>query len=82
MGRQSKDGPGPLKSAAVVMSALAFGWLTVELAMKPWLNRARGAIAKSEPDRDPDDEDEENEEDETGGEGSKADWAVALCSKC
>lgn len=44
-----------LKSSAIVLGALAFGWLTIELAFKPWLDKARSAISKSDPTRDPDD---------------------------
>ncbi|XP_060197764.1 outer envelope membrane protein 7-like [Lycium barbarum] len=47
-----------LKSTAVVFGALAFGWLAIELAFKPWLEKARAAIDKSDPTRDPDDDDE------------------------
>nr|XP_009789902.1 PREDICTED: 6.7 kDa chloroplast outer envelope membrane protein-like [Nicotiana sylvestris] len=46
-----------LKSAAVVFGALAFGWLAIELAFKPWLDKARAAMDKSDPSRDPDDGD-------------------------
>lgn len=45
----------PAKSAAVVFGALAFGWLTIELAFKPWLQKARAAMDKSDPALDPDD---------------------------
>ncbi|CAN4098194.1 unnamed protein product [Withania somnifera] len=45
-----------LKSTAVVFGALAFGWLAIELAFKPWLDKARAAIDKSDPSRDPDDD--------------------------
>ncbi|KAI5680301.1 hypothetical protein M9H77_01528 [Catharanthus roseus] len=44
------------KSAAVVFGALACGWLAIELAFKPWLQKARSAMDKSDPDRDPDDD--------------------------
>lgn len=43
------------KSAAVVFGALACGWLAIELAFKPLLLKARSAIEKSDPARDPDD---------------------------
>ncbi|OIT02478.1 hypothetical protein A4A49_32692 [Nicotiana attenuata] len=46
-----------LKSTAVVFGALAFGWLAIELAFKPWLDKARAAMDKSDPSRDPDDDD-------------------------
>lgn len=43
------------KQAVVVVGALAFVWLAIEIAFKPFLNQARDAIDKSDPDRDPDD---------------------------
>ncbi|XP_042516432.1 outer envelope membrane protein 7-like [Macadamia integrifolia] len=46
-----------VKSAIVVLGALAFGWLTIEIAFKPFLQKARGAMDKSDPSRDPDDND-------------------------
>lgn len=46
-----------LKQAAVVFGALAFGWLAIEMAFKPLLDKARAAMDRSDPDRDPDDED-------------------------
>ncbi|CAO2833675.1 unnamed protein product [Amaranthus hypochondriacus] len=48
---------GSLKEAAIVLSAVAFGWLTIELALKPLLDKARAALDKSDPGRDPDDDD-------------------------
>ncbi|KAJ9696214.1 hypothetical protein PVL29_008454 [Vitis rotundifolia] len=50
---------GALKSAMVVFGALAFGWLAIELAFKPFLDKARSALDKSDPTRDPDDEEED-----------------------
>ncbi|KAK6239226.1 hypothetical protein QUC31_004695 [Theobroma cacao] len=44
-----------MKQAAVVFGALAFGWLAIEMAFKPILDKARAAMDKSDPDRDPDD---------------------------
>ncbi|VFQ68590.1 unnamed protein product [Cuscuta campestris] len=44
-----------LKSAAVVFGALAAGWLAIELAFKPFLDKARAALKKSDPNYDPDD---------------------------
>ncbi|XP_015900717.1 outer envelope membrane protein 7 [Ziziphus jujuba] len=43
------------KQAMVVFGALAFGWMAIELAFKPLLDKARSALDKSDPDRDPDD---------------------------
>lgn len=47
-------------SAAVVFGALACGWLAVELAFKPFLEKARSNMNKSDPARDPDDVDDES----------------------
>ncbi|KAL5983390.1 hypothetical protein ACLOJK_017475 [Asimina triloba] len=47
-----------LKSALVVVGAIAFGWLSIELAFKPFLNRAREALDKADPARDTDDQDD------------------------
>lgn len=47
----------PLKSVVIVFGALAFGWATIELAFKPWLDKARASMDKSDPTRDPDDVD-------------------------
>ncbi|CAL5425261.1 unnamed protein product [Camellia sinensis] len=49
-----------LKSTAIVAGALAFGWLAIELAFKPWLDKARAALTKSDPTRDPDDADDDS----------------------
>ncbi|CAK9175830.1 unnamed protein product [Ilex paraguariensis] len=49
MGKQNA-----VKSVAVVFGALACGWLAIELAFKPWLEKARATITKSDPTRDPD----------------------------
>ncbi|KAI3460870.1 hypothetical protein Pfo_017533 [Paulownia fortunei] len=38
------------KSAAIVFGALACGWLAIELALKPWLVKARSAMDDSDPD--------------------------------
>ncbi|XP_015888091.3 uncharacterized protein LOC107423084 [Ziziphus jujuba] len=43
------------KQAMVVFGALAFGWMAIELAFKPLLDKARSALDKSDPARDPDD---------------------------
>ncbi|MBA0610409.1 hypothetical protein Gohar_006539 [Gossypium harknessii] len=45
----------PVKQAAVVLGALAFGWMAIEMAFKPLLDKARSAMDNSDPDRDPDD---------------------------
>ncbi|CAM8896047.1 hypothetical protein QQ045_027441 [Rhodiola kirilowii] len=49
-----------LKSAAVVIGALGLAWMTLELAFKPFLDQARKAVDKSDPNRDPDDDEEED----------------------
>lgn len=47
---------GKAKEAAVVAGALAFAWLAIELALKPFLAKARASIDNSDPPRDPDDD--------------------------
>ncbi|XVF32602.1 hypothetical protein REPUB_Repub17cG0096600 [Reevesia pubescens] len=44
-----------MKQAAVVFGALAFGWMAIEMAFKPFMDKARAAMDKSDPDHDPDD---------------------------
>nr|XP_043637225.1 outer envelope membrane protein 7-like [Erigeron canadensis] len=51
----AKGSAAPLKSTAIVIGALAFGWAAIELAFKPWLDKARASMDKSDPARDPDD---------------------------
>ncbi|XP_014495458.1 outer envelope membrane protein 7 [Vigna radiata var. radiata] len=46
---------GKAKEAVVVAGALAFAWLAIELALKPFLSKARASVDKSDPARDPDD---------------------------
>ncbi|WVZ06782.1 hypothetical protein V8G54_020128 [Vigna mungo] len=48
---------GKAKEAVVVAGALAFAWLAIELALKPFLSKARASVDKSDPARDPDDAD-------------------------
>ncbi|KGN47891.1 hypothetical protein Csa_003181 [Cucumis sativus] len=42
------------KQAFFVFGALAMGWLAIEMAFKPLLGKARSAMDKSDPARDPD----------------------------
>ncbi|KAE8660644.1 Small nuclear ribonucleoprotein family protein [Hibiscus syriacus] len=44
-----------VKQAAVVVGALAFGWMAIEMVFKPLLDKARAAMDKTDPDCDPDD---------------------------
>ncbi|KAF4346299.1 hypothetical protein CsatB_005654 [Cannabis sativa] len=44
------------KQALVVFGALSLGWLAIELAFKPILDKARAAMDKSDPARDPDED--------------------------
>ncbi|KAI3898780.1 hypothetical protein MKW92_046376 [Papaver armeniacum] len=62
MGKSSSSSStvNSLKSALVIFGALAFGWLTMEIAFKPYLDKARAAMDKSDPSHDPDDEEEDN----------------------
>ncbi|XP_057438786.1 outer envelope membrane protein 7 [Lotus japonicus] len=52
--RRATMGKG--KEAVVVVGALAFAWLAIELALKPFLSKTRESIDKSDPTRDPDDD--------------------------
>ncbi|KAF2314890.1 hypothetical protein GH714_037082 [Hevea brasiliensis] len=54
-----------MKQAIVVFGALAFGWLAIEMAFKPFLDKARAAMDKSDPDRDPDDVKDESAREES-----------------
>uniref|UniRef100_A0A1J3FH92 Outer envelope membrane protein 7 n=1 Tax=Noccaea caerulescens TaxID=107243 RepID=A0A1J3FH92_NOCCA len=49
--------PSGTKQATVVVAALAFGWLAIEIAFKPFLEKFRSSIDKSDPTKDPDDAD-------------------------
>ncbi|KAI3958377.1 hypothetical protein MKW98_011065 [Papaver atlanticum] len=61
MGKSSSSSTvNSLKSSLVVFGALAFGWLTMEIAFKPYLDKARAAMDKSDPSHDPDEEEEDN----------------------
>ncbi|XP_021805742.1 outer envelope membrane protein 7 [Prunus avium] len=48
--------PTATQQAMVVFGALAVGWLAIEMAFKPWLDKARAAMDKSDPARDPDED--------------------------
>ncbi|KAI3985379.1 hypothetical protein MKX01_033693 [Papaver californicum] len=62
MGKSSSSSTvNSLKSALIVFGALAFGWLTIEIAFKPYLDKAREAMDKSDPSHDPDQQDEEED---------------------
>ncbi|KAL2320934.1 hypothetical protein Fmac_029903 [Flemingia macrophylla] len=50
---------GKAKEAVVVAGALALVWVAIELALKPFLGKARDSIDKSDPARDPDDQDDD-----------------------
>ena len=51
MGKKQSD----TKQAAIVFGALALGWLAIEMAFKPFLDRVRSAMDNSDPARDTDD---------------------------
>ncbi|KAJ0113079.1 hypothetical protein Patl1_03411 [Pistacia atlantica] len=50
-----------MKKALTVLGALALGWLAIGIAFKPFLDKARAAMDKSDPARDPDDDVVEDE---------------------
>ncbi|KAG6571478.1 Small nuclear ribonucleoprotein SmD1b, partial [Cucurbita argyrosperma subsp. sororia] len=47
--------PSGSKQAFFILGALALGWLAIEMAFKPFLDKARSAMDNSDPTRDPDD---------------------------
>ncbi|KAG6606428.1 Small nuclear ribonucleoprotein SmD1b, partial [Cucurbita argyrosperma subsp. sororia] len=51
MGKKQSD----TKQAAIVFGALALGWLAIEMAFKPILDRVRSAMDNADPARDTDD---------------------------
>lgn len=63
MGHRGAGGGGgsPLKRALLVTGGLALVWLTVETAFKPFLDRLRASISRSDPARDPDEDEDDND---------------------
>lgn len=62
MGNRGTRGDGSsLKRALLVTGGLALAWLTVETAFKPFLDRLRASISRSDPARDPDEDDNDVE---------------------
>ncbi|PKA60374.1 hypothetical protein AXF42_Ash008434 [Apostasia shenzhenica] len=55
MGGREREG-GAMKSALVVAGGLVLAWITMETTFKPWLDRLRSAITRSNPAADPDDD--------------------------
>lgn len=53
-GKQSEREGSALKTALVVLGGLALSWLTVDMAFKPYLDRIRGSIDRSDPNHDSD----------------------------
>ncbi|XP_057948833.1 outer envelope membrane protein 7-like [Malania oleifera] len=49
---------GALTSAVIAIAGVVLGWITIEMACKPCLDKGREAIDRSlNPDYDPDDQD-------------------------
>ncbi|KAL8192289.1 hypothetical protein R6Q59_017119 [Mikania micrantha] len=49
---------GALTASLIAIAGLALGWITIEIACKPCLERGREAIDRNlNPDYDPDDDD-------------------------
>ncbi|XP_019057029.1 PREDICTED: outer envelope membrane protein 7-like, partial [Tarenaya hassleriana] len=44
-----REGGGMAKQVAVVVGALALGWLAIEIALKPLLHKFRSSADKSDP---------------------------------
>nr|XP_043622440.1 outer envelope membrane protein 7 [Erigeron canadensis] len=50
---------GALTVSVIAIAGLALGWITIEIACKPCLDRGREAIDRNlNPDYDPDDDDD------------------------
>ncbi|KAF7080057.1 hypothetical protein CFC21_084199 [Triticum aestivum] len=65
-GAAGGGGGGAVKTALVVTGGLVLAWLTVESALKPFLDRLRGAVSRStDPARDPDEDTTAPEEDKS-----------------
>lgn len=58
------------KQAIVAFGALALAWFAIEIALKPFLDRARAGMNKSDPSRDPDDFADEEAKSEKENESS------------
>ncbi|OAY61684.1 outer envelope membrane protein 7-like [Manihot esculenta] len=71
-------GTKPMKQAMVVFGALAFGWLAIEMAFKPFLDKARAAMDKSDPNRDPDDVKDESAREESPSDAVAPDGKPAI----
>ncbi|OVA07428.1 hypothetical protein BVC80_8713g10 [Macleaya cordata] len=55
--KEERQRMGALTSAVIAIVALALGWITIEIACKPCLDKGREAIDRSlDPNYDPDDD--------------------------
>ncbi|KAK9697039.1 hypothetical protein RND81_08G011000 [Saponaria officinalis] len=53
---------GAVTAAIIAVAGLALGWITIEMACKPCLEKGREAIDRSlNPDYDPDDDNNNND---------------------
>ncbi|KAJ8429600.1 hypothetical protein Cgig2_008830 [Carnegiea gigantea] len=62
-----------LKQGAIVFAALAFGWLAIELALKPWLQKARANLGNSHPSDEQEDVVEGSSESQPSDESAAVD---------
>ncbi|PIA43325.1 hypothetical protein AQUCO_02000620v1 [Aquilegia coerulea] len=52
-----KEGMGAITTSVIAIAALVLGWITMEIACKPCLDKGREAIDRSlDPNYDPDDD--------------------------
>ncbi|KAM3270229.1 outer envelope membrane protein 7 [Capsicum chacoense] len=52
---------GAVTTALIAIAAIVLGWITIEIACKPCLEKGRDAIDRNlDPDYDPDDQDNNN----------------------
>ncbi|KAF3789070.1 Outer envelope membrane protein 7 [Nymphaea thermarum] len=61
--RERETSKNSFKAAGIVCAALAFGWMAVELAFKPFLDSGRKALDRANPDHDLDDDEDEDRQD-------------------
>lgn len=78
-GRRNEREGSAMKTTLVVLGGLALSWLTMETAFKPYLDRIRGSINRSDPTRDPDSDGDDAAAEAPKGDSSKeSDWISAI----
>ncbi|ONK68703.1 uncharacterized protein A4U43_C05F15010 [Asparagus officinalis] len=70
-GRRNEREGNALKTTLIVLGGLAVSWLTMETAFKPFLDRIRGSMDRSDPNHDPDSDDDAADFGDAKGKASK-----------